>query len=134
MAPGIVGAMAGVLQRVMPLNQWLGNPEGFDEVRSVQVWGIVLVVAVGLLLGKGVYSRLEKLIVVLVIGFSLTVVVALVMLQGTDHRITGSDIATGLWFSLGEPPADLPAKQDTQPADKEPIAEEDSEQDLGTTN
>ena len=72
-----------------------------------------------LLLAQGVYSHLEKIILVLVIGFSISVIAAMVMLQSTDYRITGADIASGLRFSLGEPPAALGNDQGAAGAETE---------------
>jgi len=72
------------------------------ETSAVHVWGImVFLLAIGLM-WKGLYSQFEKIVIALVIIFGVTVLVSLCMLQGTEYRITGSDIATGMSFSLGE--------------------------------
>ena len=44
----------------------------------------------------------EKIIITLVLGFSVTVLLGLVMLQGTDFAIKSSDISEGMTFSLGD--------------------------------
>ena len=89
---GIVGATGGLLRGLVP-----GGP-------SVAIWAVVVVVITQLLLWKGLYAHLEKLIVVLVACFSVTVVAGLVLLQGTEYRLDASEIFSGLTFSLGDQP------------------------------
>ena len=91
---GIIGALAGLMHGVVPLPLEAG--------RSVQFWAVIVVLAVLLLLWKSLYGQLERLMVVLVVGFSVSVVLGLVMLQGTEYRIGGDEIFAGLTFSLGE--------------------------------
>lgn len=86
---GIVGAIAGLLHAVMPL----------DAGAAVKVWAIVVV---QLLLWKSLYGQLEKMMILLVVGFSASVVAGLLMLQGTEFRIGADEVFSGLTFSLGE--------------------------------
>ena len=100
---GMVGAIAGVIHGLMPLSEWFSA--GGDEVattRSVQCYSIAVFVTALLLMWRAVYSKYEKIVIILVIGFSFTVLIGLVMLQGTDFAITGNDISLGLLFSLGD--------------------------------
>ena len=93
---GMIGALAGIMHRLMPL------PEGLGVDTSVQVWAVfVFVLAIGLM-WKGIYSHFEKMIIGLVITFSVIVLIGLYMLQGTDYRITGADMVSGFTFSLGD--------------------------------
>ena len=89
---GIVGATGGLLQGLVP-----GGP-------SVALWAVVVVLITQLLLWKGLYAHLEKLIVALVVGFSATVLIGLILLQGTEYRLQASEIFSGLSFSLGDHP------------------------------
>ena len=91
---GLVGAMAGLLHGIQPLSS--------DAIGSVQIWGVAVAVAVQLLLWRGLYGRLEKIMIGLALLLSLSAVVGLVMLQGTPFRVSGADFRSGLGFSLGE--------------------------------
>ncbi len=100
---GTVGAIAGVIHGLVPVSTWFPAADAeLASVRSVQVWSL-LVVGVGLLLmWRGLYNHFEKIIIVLVLGFSVTVLLGLVMLQGTDFAIKSTDISEGMTFSLGD--------------------------------
>ena len=91
-AVGMVGALAGLLHGLLPLK------EGW----SIPIWALIVIFAIQAVLWKGLYRHLEKAIVTLVVGFSLSVLVALVMLQGTDYALHGGEILSGLTFSLGD--------------------------------
>ena len=94
---GIIGALGGLMHAVWPL------PVSAEH--SVQLWGTINVLAALALLWGGAYHRLETLVTLLVAGFSISVGVGVLLLQGTEYRILGSDIAAGLTFSLGPKPA-----------------------------
>jgi manganese transport protein len=91
---GMLGATAGMAHSLMPL---AANIE-----LSAQIWMGVLAVVVLAVLWRGVYAEMEKLITVLVLGFSISVVVGVFLIQGTEFRITAKQVASGLTFSLGE--------------------------------
>jgi Mn2+/Fe2+ NRAMP family transporter len=95
-AVGIIGALAGLLQAAIPL----GNP----SPTTTHVWGVAIVGACALLLRSGLYGHLEKLVAILVGGFCIFALMALVLLQGTEFRITPSELWSGLAGSLGDQP------------------------------
>lgn len=98
---GIIGAIAGVMQGLLPLTNWVGGDVEVAAVRSVQLWAFVIFLLAVALMWKGAYDHFEKMVVILVITFSVIALVGLGMLQGTDYRITGADMASGFTFSLG---------------------------------
>lgn len=109
---GIVGAIAGLVQRMMPagiiapiegLAESL-SPSSAPDIAVVRVLAFLVVGIAMLALWKGAYQRLEKVIVTLMVAFSVCVVVALFLLQSTEFRITGADIASGFTFSFGSMP------------------------------
>lgn len=91
--PGMLSAIAGLLHDVLPLSS--------DATMSGDAWAVIVFVATLILLWHGVYAELEKLVALLVVGFSFSVIVALLLLQGTSYRVTGPELASGLKFSLG---------------------------------
>ena len=95
-AAGIVGAIAGLLHGVAPLASEV------HASKSVRIWAVVVVVLTQLIVWKSLYGHLEKLVAVLVAVFSASVVIGLIVLQGTEYRITSDDVFSGLTFSLGE--------------------------------
>jgi len=99
---GILGTIAGILNSVVPL-------PFADPTHSVRVWAVALVLVAQLILWRGVYQNLEKVIIALVVGFSACVLIALVLLQRSEFAITGDDLVTGLSFSLGETQTQLAA-------------------------
>lgn len=100
---GTVGAIAGVIHGLVPMSTWFPAADAeLANVRSVRIWAVLVAGAGLLLMWRGLYHQLEKLIIVLVLGFSVTVLVGLVMLQGTDFSIKSSDISEGMAFSLGD--------------------------------
>ncbi len=93
---GIVEALAGMLHGLLPI--------GPSDSASLRIWAIALLVLIQALLWKGVYGSLEKLVAFLVGGFSLSVVIGVALIQGTEHRIETGELLSGLTFSLGERP------------------------------
>jgi Mn2+/Fe2+ NRAMP family transporter len=94
-AVGMIGAIAGLLDTVAPW-PWADH--------SVTLWAVLVVLLTQALLWRGLYSQLEKLVTLLVGGFSLSVVVSLMLLQSTDYRVNAAELAEGLSFSLGDQP------------------------------
>lgn len=93
---GIIGALGGLMHQVWPLPT---TPE-----HSVHIWGGLNVLLALALLWGGAYGRLETLVALLVAGFSLSVGIGVLLIQGTDFRITGDEVVSGLTFSLGPDP------------------------------
>lgn len=93
---GIIGALGGLTHNLWPLPM---SPE-----RSVQIWGALNVLLALALLWGGAYSRLETLVTLLVAGFSISVGVGVLLIQGTEYRISFDEIASGLTLSLGPDP------------------------------
>ncbi|MXZ33704.1 MAG: hypothetical protein F4Z21_00210, partial [Acidobacteria bacterium] len=91
---GLVGAMAGLMHGIRPLSS--------DAIGSVQIWAVIVVAGVQLLLWRGIYGRLEKMLIALALLLSVSALVGLVMLQGTPFRVSGADLWSGLGFSLGD--------------------------------
>jgi Mn2+/Fe2+ NRAMP family transporter len=96
-AIGIIGALAGLMHSIAPLRST-------STAISTGFWGVAMVVLTGALLRKGLYSHLEKLVALLVGGFCLAMIVALVLIQGTEYRIRGDELLSGLKGSLGDHP------------------------------
>ena len=89
---GMVGMLAGLLHGLAPLQAgW-----------SVPLWSLVVVLTIQSVLWKGLYRHLEKAMVTLVVGFSLSVLLGLAMLQGTTYALTTGEIFSGLTFSMGD--------------------------------
>jgi Mn2+/Fe2+ NRAMP family transporter len=90
---GMIGALAGLCQSLRPL--------AANETSGANIWAILLVVATWATLSGGVYKHLERIIIAMVATFSVTTIVALVLLQWTPFAINWSEIASGLTFSRG---------------------------------
>jgi Mn2+/Fe2+ NRAMP family transporter len=90
---GIIGALGGMMHGILPLAS--------SQSVSTRLWGAILVLLTIALLWRGWYRHLELLVMLLVGGFSISVAVGVFLVQGTPYRITGSEILTGLTFSLG---------------------------------
>jgi len=71
------------------------------KVVGKNIWGVVTFLVVAAILWRGLYGELEKLVALLVAGFSLSVVLALFLVQGTPFRLSAGDIFSGLTFSFG---------------------------------
>jgi len=93
---GIIGALGGLMHRLWPLPT---SPE-----MSVVIWATLNVLLAAALLWRGIYRHLETMVAILVAGFSVSVAIGLVLIQGTEYRITGQELLSGLTFSLGADP------------------------------
>ncbi|MBX7169049.1 MAG: Nramp family divalent metal transporter [Pirellulales bacterium] len=91
---GILRASAGMFHELWPLPVAAG--------RSVDLWCGIVFAAAFALLWRGTYQRIEMIVTILVGGFSLSVVVGLLLIQGTEYRISPRELFSGLTFSLGE--------------------------------
>lgn len=94
--PGIIGALAGMMHGELPLSQ---SPK-----LSVALWGALLVALALALLWHGAYRNLEYMVALLVGVFSITVAIAVFLIQGTEYRISSDEILSGLTFSFGDTP------------------------------
>ena len=100
---GILASTAGLLDSVFTLNGVI--PGIGSAVASKNTWGFVSFVIVFAILWKGVYGHIEKLIALLVCGFSLSVVVALFLLllfPDPRYPISLASVSSGWSFSLGD--------------------------------
>ena len=84
---GILGSVGGLLASVVPAIH--------HKAWDVAVFGLVV-----LLLWRGLYADLEKMVTVLVAAFSLVVIGCLLVLQGTPHAMSWAEIASGFTFAL----------------------------------
>jgi Mn2+/Fe2+ NRAMP family transporter len=91
---GILRATAGLVHAAVPIAQ--------TAQRSVDLWTLVVFAVAFVVLWRGTYENIERVVAVLVGVFSLSVVVGLVLIQGTEYRISGSQIMAGMTFSFGE--------------------------------
>ena len=91
---GMLRATAGLFHNLLPVS---GSP-----VTSMNVWSAIVAFVLLIVLWRGSYSDLEKLIGVLVGIFSLSMLVGVLLIQGTEFRITGRQVLSGLTFSFGE--------------------------------
>jgi Mn2+/Fe2+ NRAMP family transporter len=91
---GIIGALAGLMHNIWPIGTSVGT--------STRLWGVIMVVLTIALLWGGWYRHLEILVMILVGGFSISVGIGLILIQGTESRISASEVLSGLTFSLGE--------------------------------
>lgn len=87
---GILGSVSGVLTVIFPSV-------------SPRAWAVLVFIVLSILLWRGLYRDLEKMVMTLVASFSLIVVASLVLLQGTPYAVTAADIASGFRFAM---PAD----------------------------
>ena len=84
---GILGSVGGLLASVAPF-------------ASYKVWCVVVFALVVVLLWRGIYQDLEKMVTVLVALFSLVVIGSLLFLQGTIYAFSSSDLAAGFTFHM----------------------------------
>ena len=91
--PGLVGA-GGIIGGA---GQALGLllPEVDGAWATVIAAGIVMIV-----LGTGAYSRLEKVMLVLVMSFTFATIVSALLMQTTEYQVTATDILSGLTFDF----------------------------------
>jgi Mn2+/Fe2+ NRAMP family transporter len=94
--PGIIGALAGMMHRELPL--------GSSVKSSVNCWGVLLVALALGLLWNGAYRNLEYLVALLVGAFSISVAIGVCLIQQTPYQISEEEIWTGLQFSFGDTP------------------------------
>ena len=84
---GILGSVGGMMSSVFPwLPKW--------------TWNCVIFALLGVLLYRGLYEDLEKMVSFLVAAFSLVVIFCVLALQGTEHAITGGQIVSGLRLAM----------------------------------
>ena len=84
---GILGSVGGMMSSVFPwLPKW--------------TWNCVIFALLSVLLYRGLYEDLEKMVSFLVAAFSLIVIFCVLALQGTEHAITGAQIASGLRLAM----------------------------------
>ena len=86
---GTFGSCAGLLYSLFP-------------TISAGLWGVILFAGVTVFLWRGTYKDLEKIIMVLVGSFSLSVLICFVLIQGTTYHITGSELLSGMIFKVPE--------------------------------
>ena len=86
-AIGILGSVAGLMVTVFP---------GI----SYNVWVCLIFIALSILLYRGLYKDLEKMITVLVASFSLIVLGCVLAMQGTAQAITDADLSSGFGFAM----------------------------------
>jgi len=90
---GIIGALGGLMHSVWPLAS--------TAATSTAIWGALNVLLAIALLWQGWYRQLELLVMILVGAFSVSVGVAVFLIQGTPYHISADDLLSGLTFSLG---------------------------------
>ena len=91
---GILRATAGLLHAVVPITSSANHSVGW--------WCVIVFLVSFVVLWRGSYNHIEKLITLLVGVFSLSVIVGLVLIQGSDFRITGEQFLSGMTLSFGE--------------------------------
>jgi len=84
---GILGAVAGLMHTV------------FGGITK-EMWGLPVVILLFILLWRGLYDDLEKMVTFLVAAFSLIVIGSVLMLQGTEHAITGAQLQSGFRLEM----------------------------------
>lgn len=91
---GMLRASAGLLHSVVPLTA--------DASWSINVWSVLISLGLFMILWRGTYADLEKTIAILVAVFSLSVLIGLFLIQGTEYRISGRQVVSGLTLSFGK--------------------------------
>ncbi len=84
---GILGAVAGLMNTVF---------EGITK----EVWALPVVILLSILLWRGLYDDLERMVTFLVAAFSLIVIGSVLMLQMTEHSITSDQLLSGFRFAM----------------------------------
>lgn len=84
---GILGSVAGLMVSVFT---WL----------PYSAWAVAIFLAMSLLLYRGLYNDLEKMVSILVASFSLIVIGSVALLQGTAYAVSGAELASGFTFAL----------------------------------
>ncbi len=90
---GMLRATAGLINSAIPLTE--------NEVVAVDIWSVVVALAVIAMLWRNAYQEFEKLVAILVGIFSISVVIGVVLIQRTEYAITMEQVTSGLQFSLG---------------------------------
>jgi Mn2+/Fe2+ NRAMP family transporter len=84
---GVFGSCAGLLYSLFP-------------TIPARLWGLILFASVTAFLWRGTYKDLEKIIMVLVGSFSLSILICFFLMQGTTYHITGSALLSGMTFKV----------------------------------
>ena len=84
---GIFGSCAGLLHSLVP-------------TVSAKLWGLLLFASLIVILWRGYYQDIERLVLVLVGGFGLAILLCFILMQGTRYHITGAQFLSGLTFKL----------------------------------
>lgn len=84
---GILGSVAGLMVAVFP--QW-----------SYDFWAGANFALMAVLLYRGLYADLEKMVTFLVAAFSLTVVGSVLLVQGTPYAVTAPQVLSGFRFAM----------------------------------
>lgn len=92
---GILTATAGLMKSVCQ-DLFPGAP----VLSNIQFWEVVLYAVTIPLLYWGRYKTLERAIMVMVAGFSISVLLCLALIQLSPERITLEQLATGLTFRV----------------------------------
>ena len=64
------------------------------------IWAVLVFAAISILLYRGFYADLERMITILVAGFSLVVIGSVVAMQATPYAVGGDEILSGIRFAL----------------------------------
>lgn len=88
---GIIGGAGQALALIVA--RWVPD---FGGAQATCVAAAVVM----LLLWTGAYGRIEKILLVMVVSFSVATVVCAVLMQTTEYRATLADIASGLVFDF----------------------------------
>jgi Mn2+/Fe2+ NRAMP family transporter len=92
---GILTATAGLLRSVC-----LDLFPNVTVLAGMRFWIVIITSATALLLYRGTYESLERFITLLVAGFSLSVILCLVLIQLSPQRIALADLGSGLTFRV----------------------------------
>jgi Mn2+/Fe2+ NRAMP family transporter len=84
---GILVSVAGLMVTLFP-----GIP--------YSVWAVAIFLAMSVLLYRGLYNDLEKMVSFLVASFSLIVIGSVLLLQGTPYAFSGKDLLSGFRFTM----------------------------------
>ena len=84
---GILGSVVGLMITLVPALPY-------------EAWAVLIFLALSLLLYRGLYNDLEKMVTLLVASFSLVVILSVVLVQGTAYAISGGELLSGLRFSM----------------------------------
>lgn len=92
---GMLTSVADLVQTAMPM---IGlSREALDR----NTLAILTAILVGVLVWTGAYARIEVLVSVMVFGFGVAAILALILLQRTPDRISWQELTSGMTLSLG---------------------------------